>query len=86
MEQEKGMLAEEQSKIPMFKNWTHLSSQVRSTNYNQKDKYMLVEFTNGSRYKYSDVPLEVWIQSLNTLSIGKFINSTIKPSYPVTKL
>lgn len=86
MEQEKGMLAKEQPKIPMFKNWAHLSSQVRSTNYNQKDKYMLVEFMNGGRYKYSDVPLEVWVQSLNTVSIGKFINTTIKPNYSVTKL
>jgi hypothetical protein len=85
--QEQGMLAEEQSKkIPMFKSWVGLSSQVVSTSYNEKDQYMIAEFNNGSRYKYAGVSLEVWKQLLNTTSIGKFLNATIKPNYTCTKL
>lgn len=72
-------------KIPMSKSWVGLSSQVASTSYNEKEKYMIVQF-NAGRYRYDEVPLEVWVQSLNTASIGKFINSTIKPNYAATKL
>lgn len=86
MDAEKGMLANEQpKKIPMSKSWAGLSSQVVSTSYNEEGKYMIVQFNSG-KYKYDGVPLEVWKQSLNTTSIGKFINSTIKPNYPYTKL
>lgn len=74
------------SKIQKFKSWITLSSQVKTTSYNEEEKWMIVEFANGGRYRYEGVPLDTWKLSLITTSIGKFINTTIKPNYEVKKL
>ena len=69
-----------------FKNWVGSSKQVVSTQYNEERKVMTVEFIKGAKYEYSEVPLKVWEKSLVTESIGKFINTDIKPHYSYKKI
>lgn len=72
--------------LQKFKDWTMQSSQIKTTEYNEETKGMIVVFGNGGKYSYAGVSLDDWKLSLITTSIGKFINSTIKPKYPFTKL
>lgn len=67
------------------KDWAALSSQVLRTNYNEEKKEMIVQFKNAT-WAYEGVPVEQWELSLNAPSIGKFINTNIKPKYQARKI
>jgi hypothetical protein len=79
---------EEQAEKPVqkFKDWSVLSSQIKTTEYNEQEKYMFVVFSNGTKYRYAEVPLDVWEKSLKAASIGKFINTDIKPNFEFKRL
>ena len=68
------------------KDWSQVSGQVAKALYMEETKNMTVVFKSGGVYSYSNVPLEVWEKSLNAASIGRFLNTDIKPHYKAVKL
>ena len=62
------------------------SSNVKKTEYDTETKIMLVEFNNGLKYEYSDVPHQVYTQFRMSESQGKFFSSKIAKVHPYKKL
>ncbi len=58
------------------------SSSVAAAGYDAERHELHVEFVDGDRYVYSMVPRSVFEALLDAESVGAFVNSTIKPSYP----
>ena len=65
-------------------NWP-TSSQVFSTKYDDEKQELTVKFKTGT-YAYNKVPKATWDYLKQTSSIGKFINTMIKPHHSYTKL
>jgi hypothetical protein len=61
------------------------SSNVKKTEYNLETKKLLVEFNNGIKYEYDDVPHKIYTQFRMAESQGKFFSSNIAKSYKYTK-
>ncbi|WP_433159843.1 KTSC domain-containing protein [Kribbella sp. CA-247076] len=55
------------------------SSSVRSVGWT--DGTLELEFVNGSRYQYFDVPQTTFAALLAAPSIGAYVNTEIKPYY-----
>lgn len=49
--------------------------------YDKGTKTLVIEFKGGSRYRYKDVPEEVWIAYKGAESVGKFFYKYIKDKY-----
>lgn len=49
--------------------------------YDKGNKALVIEFKGGSRYRYKDVPEEVWIAYKGAESVGKFFYKYIKDKY-----
>ena len=62
------------------------SSNIKHTVYDTETKKMLVEFNNGLKYEYSEVPLQIYTQFRMTESQGKFFSSKISRTYKYVKL
>ena len=62
------------------------STNISSVQYNESDESMVLEFKNGSSYKYKDVPLMVYKAFLTSSSKGQFFHSDIKRSFECVKL
>ena len=62
------------------------SSNVKKTEYDTETKSLLVEFNNGQKYEYSDVPHQVYTQFRMTESQGKFFSSKIVKTYTHKKI
>ncbi len=62
------------------------SSNIKHTEYDTETKKMLVEFNNGLKYEYSDVPLQIYTQFRMTESQGKFFSSKISRTYKYVKM
>jgi len=62
------------------------SSNIKHTEYDTETKKMLVEFNNGLKYEYSDVPHQIYTQFRMTESQGKFFSSKISRAYKYVKL
>lgn len=67
------------------------SSNIEAVDYNQEEKILKVEFKGGAQYEYLDVeaPKYTNIVDNNDLpeaSVGKYINSEIKPHYKVRQV
>jgi hypothetical protein len=62
------------------------SSNIKHTEYDTETKKMLVEFNNGLKYEYSDVPLQIYTQFRMNESQGKFFSSKISRAYKYVKL
>ena len=62
------------------------SSNVKKTEYDTETKIMFVEFNNGQKYEYSDVPHQVYTQFRLAESQGKFFSSKIVKTYTHKKL
>ena len=62
------------------------SSNVKHTEYDTITKIMLVEFNNGLKYEYSDVPHQVYTQFRMAESQGKFFSSKIVKTYTHKKI
>ena len=57
------------------------SSSIAGFGYNEDNQTLTVEFKNGTRYNYYDVPSHVYENMKNAPSYGKFLNSEIKGAY-----
>ena len=53
------------------------SSNVKKTEYDLDSKKLLVEFNNGIKYEYDDVPHKVYTQFRMAESQGKFFSTNI---------
>jgi hypothetical protein len=62
------------------------SSNIRKTEFDTESKELIVEFNNGLRYSYENVPHQVYTQFRMSESQGKFFNSKIAKSYQYRKL
>jgi death on curing protein len=57
------------------------SSAIAGIAYDSDRKVLRLEYTNGRRYNYFDVPPEVYEELLDAKSAGEFVNRVIKPNY-----
>ena len=57
------------------------SSNIAGFDYVEKTRVLIVEFKNGGRYKYYDVPVAVFQQMKTAPSKGKFLAQNIKGVY-----
>ena len=62
------------------------SSNLAKSEYDTETKKMIVEFKNGLRYEYDDVPLQVYTQFRMSESQGKFFSGKISKAYKYKKL
>lgn len=69
-----------------MKLMTKSSSSILELNYDAEKQELIVDFCNGSRYLYSEVPQRI-IQDLQEApSLGAFFNSQVKNFYEYRKL
>lgn len=57
------------------------SSNIRKTEFDTETKELVVEFNNGLKYSYENVPHQVYTQFRMSESQGKFFNSKIAKTY-----
>ena len=57
------------------------SSNIAAIGYDREAQRLLVQFTNGSVYSYSDVPVEVFDNFKAAESKGRYLNDYIKGVY-----
>jgi hypothetical protein len=62
------------------------SSNIRKTEFDTESKELIVEFNNGLRYLYENVPHQVYTQFRMSESQGKFFNSKIAKVYKYKRL
>lgn len=62
------------------------SSNIRKTEYDTETKNLLVEFNNGAKYEYQEVPHQVYTQFRMSESQGKFFNSKISKVFKYKKI
>lgn len=58
----------------------------RVINYNSDTGSLTLEFTNGSQYTYSSVPMKVYWQLTKSASPGEFFAKNIRGSYGYAKI
>jgi phage baseplate assembly protein gpV len=62
------------------------SSNVVKTEYDTTTKKLIVEFKNGAKYEYDDVPHQLHVQFRMSESQGKFFSSKIAKEFKYKKL
>jgi aspartokinase-like uncharacterized kinase len=62
------------------------SSNIKRTEYDTQTKNLLVEFNNGAKYSYEDVPHQLYTQFRMSESQGKFFNSKISKTFKYKKV
>ena len=62
------------------------SSNIKKTEYDLDKKTMLVEFNNGSKYEYEEVPHQIYTKFRMSESQGKFFSTDISKKYKYKKL
>jgi len=62
------------------------SSNIKKTEYDTESKKLIVEFNNGLKYEYEDVPHQIYTRFRMTESQGKFFTSDISKKYKYKKL
>lgn len=62
------------------------SSNIKRTEYDTQTKNLLVEFNNGAKYNYEDVPHQLYTQFRMSESQGKFFNSKISKTFKYKKV
>lgn len=63
-----------------------VSSNLKKAEYDLENKTLVVEFNNGVKYIYDDVPHEKFSQLRLSESQGKFFNTEISKKYKYKKL
>lgn len=61
------------------------SSQVASIGYDKAAQDLHVQFNSGGTYVYHGVAPGVYVDLMNSESVGRFINQQIKPTYTGTR-
>ena len=64
---------------------TREPSPIRDAEYNVETKTLTVEFPNGARYQYAEVPEIVYQGLVSATSKGEFFNKYVKGKYKATK-
>ena len=57
------------------------SSNIKSTEYDTESKDLVVEFNNGAKYKYNNVPHQVYTKFRLAESQGKFFPTDIAKQF-----
>jgi hypothetical protein len=55
-----------------------VSSTITSVEYDDEARELDITFTSGKKYRYFNVPLEIYVELLDAGSKGKFFNDNIK--------
>lgn len=63
-----------------------VSSTIGFIGYEYDTQELYITFTNGTTYKYDDVPELVYKELFNNSSIGKYYSSYIRGHYTSTKI
>lgn len=66
--------------------WSDRSSTVDQTTYNPDTKELMVWYKGGAKYRYDDVPPEVWDVVLNSASVGSALSLNVKNHYRYERL
>lgn len=62
------------------------SSNIKKTEYDTENKTLLVEFNNGLKYEYQEVPHQLYTQFRMSESQGKFFSSKITKTFKYKKI
>lgn len=62
------------------------SSNIKKTEYNTETSDLIVEFNNGQKYEYKDVPHKVYTKFRLANSQGQFFMSEISKKYTYKKV
>ena len=62
------------------------SSNIRKTEYDTETKKLVVEFNNGFKYEYEEVPHQIYTKFRMSESQGKFFVSDISKTFKYKKL
>lgn len=62
------------------------SSNIKKTEYDTETKKLVVEFNNGFKYEYEDVPHQVYTKFRMSESQGKFFTTDISKTFKYKKL
>jgi hypothetical protein len=62
------------------------SSNIVETEYDTSNKKLVVEFKNGTKYEYEDVPHQEYTRFRNAESQGKYFTTEISKNYKYKKL
>ena len=62
------------------------SSNIKSSEYDTESKKLVVEFINGFKYEYDDVPHQTYTRFRLSESQGKFFTTDIAKKYKYKKL
>lgn len=54
------------------------STMLASCGYDPETKELMVEFKNGRKYHYDDVPIEIYGNLITAISPGRYFNSIKK--------
>ena len=62
------------------------SSNIKSAEYDTESKDLVVEFNNGAKYQYNNVPHQVYTKFRLAESQGKFFTTDIAKQYSYKKV
>jgi len=62
------------------------SSNIKRTEYDTETKKLVVEFNNGFKYEYDEVPHQIYTKFRVSESQGKFFVNNISKTYKYKKL
>ena len=62
------------------------SSNIKKSEYDTETKKMIVEFNNGFRYEYDEVPHQIYTKFRKSESQGKFFTTDISKKFKYKKL
>jgi hypothetical protein len=62
------------------------SSNIRKTEYDTETKNLMVEFNNGLKYEYDEVPHQIYTKFRMSESQGKFFISEISKKFKYKKV
>lgn len=62
------------------------SSNIKKTEYDTETKKLTVEFNNGLKYEYDDVPHQIYTRFRLSESQGKYFTTDIAKKYKYKKL
>jgi hypothetical protein len=62
------------------------SSNIKKTEYDTETKKLMVEFNNGVKYEYDEVPHQLYTQFRMSESQGKFFTSKISKTFKYKKI
>jgi hypothetical protein len=65
---------------------TDKSSNIKSVGYEGDTKTLMVEFKNGSKYVYEDVPVELFEAFGKADSAGKFFFANVRGKYKFSRM